>query len=313
MEYNFCVYIEKQMRVDMYLSTIFEDFSRSYIQAIIDSGQVSINSKIVSKNIKIKNKDEIYIKVVIGYTELEPEKIDLDVVYEDENILVINKESGLNVHPVPGAWGTSGTLVNAILYHCKDRLPCIKWTYRPWIVHRLDKDTSGVIMVAKKDEMMNYLANIIKNRHIEKYYIAIVFGRVENKKFKIESYIWRDPNNRKKMTAENPLNPKLAISYGEVLDYIDDKYTLLKMKIETGRTHQIRVHLASIWYPIIWDKVYGNTKVNREVELKYELHRQALHAYELELELYWKKIEFKAELKDDMKKIIWEAELNNIL
>ena len=308
MEYNFCVYIEKQMRVDMYLSTLFEDFSRSYIQAIIDSGQVSINSKIVSKNIKIKNKDEIYIKVVIEYTELKPEKIDLDVVYEDENILVVNKDTGLNVHPVPGAWGTSWTLVNAVLYHCKDRLPCIKWTYRPWIVHRLDKQTSGVIMVAKKDEMMNYLANIIKSRKIEKYYVAIVAGRVGNKKFKVESYIWRDPNDRKKMTAENPINPKLAISYGEVLEYIDDKYTLLKVKIETGRTHQIRVHLASIGFPILWDLVYGNAKVNREVELKYGLTRQALHAYELGLELYGKPVVFKAELKEDMKKIIWKFE-----
>jgi 23S rRNA pseudouridine1911/1915/1917 synthase len=159
--------------------------------------------------------------------------------------------------------------------------------------------------------MMHYLSEIIKERKIEKYYIAIVFWKVKNRKFKIESYIWRDPNDRQKMTALNPVNPKIAITYWEVLDYIDNKYSLLKIKIETWRTHQIRVHLSSIWYPIVWDKVYGNSKINKHFSTLYQLKRQALHAYSLELELYWNKKKFIAHLKKDMLRIIWMNEEKN--
>jgi 23S rRNA pseudouridine1911/1915/1917 synthase len=159
--------------------------------------------------------------------------------------------------------------------------------------------------------MMHYLSEIIKERKIEKYYITIVNWIIKEKKFKIESYIWRDPNDRQKMTALNPINPKIAITYWEVLDYIDNKYSLLKIKIETWRTHQIRVHLSSIWYPIVWDKVYGNSKINKHFSTLYQLKRQALHAYSLELELYWNKKKFIAHLKKDMLRIIWMNEEKN--
>jgi 23S rRNA pseudouridine1911/1915/1917 synthase len=152
--------------------------------------------------------------------------------------------------------------------------------------------------------MMNYLSKIIKERKIEKNYIAIVAWIFEEKKFKVESYIWRDPNNRQRMTTKNAINPKIALTFWEVLEYIDDKYSVLKINIQTWRTHQIRVHLASIWFPIIWDKVYWNKKVNDEVEARFGLKRQALHACELKFDLYEKKIEFKAELKEDMKIMI---------
>ncbi len=301
MNFNFCVLLDKAKRVDMYLSTLFSDFSRSYIQKMIDRGQVILNWNEIRKNIKVKKWDEISLKVITESLDVEPEKINLDIIYEDSELIVINKDYWVNVHPVPWEWGKKGTLVNAILYHCKDKLPSIGWISRPWIVHRLDKDTSWVIMVAKTDSMMNYLANIIKNRKIDKYYLAVVDWIITDKEFKIESFIGRDPNSRIKMTTKNPINPKIALSIWEVLKYIDDKYTLIKIKIETGRTHQIRVHMASIWHPILGDKVYGNLKTNKELLLKYWLKRQALHAYKLVLNLYWKRVEFMWSLKEDMK------------
>ena len=305
MIYKFCVITEKQKRVDMYLSALFSDFSRSYIQKMIDREQVSVNWKIISKNLKIKNRDEIQIEIVTQkLEEILPEKMDFDIVFEDNEILVLNKEAWINVHPVPGEWWNKNTLVNWVLEHCKESLPSIWWVNRPWIVHRLDKDTSWLIMIAKSDSMMNYLADTIKNRKIDKYYLAIVVWKVKNPEIKIESFIWRDPNNRLRMTTLNPVNPKLALTSASVLEYIDNKYTLLKVKIETGRTHQIRVHMASIWYPILWDKTYWNVRVNKEIATKYQLHRQALHAWKLDLKLYWKDINFEANLKEDMKKII---------
>jgi 23S rRNA pseudouridine1911/1915/1917 synthase len=155
--------------------------------------------------------------------------------------------------------------------------------------------------------MMQYLQDLFKQRKdIEKYYIAIVHWIVKNKNFTIESYIGRDPNNRLKMTTINPLNPKIALSHWEVLGYIENKFSLVKIKLETGRTHQIRVHLASIGHFILWDSTYWNFKINTEIKTKYQLKRQALHAYNLKLKLYWKDMDFKAELKDDMKKLIPE-------
>lgn len=310
MIYNFCVILDKQKRVDMYLSALFNDFSRSYIQKIIDRWQVIVNWKSISKNLKIQNKDEISIEIVSQkLEEVNPEKMNLDIVYEDENLLVLNKEAKINVHPVPWENWNKNTLVNGILYHCKENLPSIWWVQRPGIVHRLDKDTSWAILIAKTDSMMNYLSEVIKSRDIDKYYIAIVYWKIKDRDFKIESYIGRDPYDRMKMTTQNPVNPKLAISYWEVLDYIDNKYSVVKVKIITWRTHQIRVHLSSIWFPIIWDKVYGNPKVNKEVSTMFQLDRQALHSLSLSFDLYGKKQTFIADLKPDMKKIVWDIKI----
>lgn len=311
MIYNFCVISEKQIRVDIYLSALFSDFSRSYIQKMIDRWQVSINWENISKNLKIKNKDEVKIEIKVEkLEEVLAEKMNFDIVYEDSEIIVLNKEAGINVHPVPWEWWNKNTLVNWMLDHCKDNLPSIWWINRPWIVHRLDKDTSWLIMIAKTDVMMNYLSDTIKNREVDKYYLAIVIWKLKDNEIKIESFMWRDPNNRLKMTTLNPVNPKIAITYASVLEYIDNKYTLLKVKIETGRTHQIRVHLASIGYPIIWDKTYWNIRVNKELATTYQLHRQALHAWKLDLKLYWKDFHFKAPLKDDMKRFVSGLDLD---
>lgn len=301
---EFCVINIDKKRVDIYLSALFSHFSRSYIQKIIDNWQVFVNWYQIKKNVKIKNKDQIKIIINTKKLDIKEENIPLDIVYEDENIVIINKDAWINSHPTPWENWKTWTLVNALLYHI-DNLSGIWWVERPWIVHRLDKDTSWLIMVAKNDNMMKVLQDMISKREkIGKYYLAIVSWIIKDKEFKIESYIWRHPNNKIRMTTRNPINPKIAISYVKVIDYIDNKYTLVEVKIETGRTHQIRVHLSSIWHPIIWDKVYWNEKVNREVEKKYSLKRQALHSYKLEIELYWRNNVFIWELKDDMKKII---------
>ncbi len=311
MIYNFCIYSEKKVRVDIYLSTLFVDFSRSYIQKIIDSWNLKVNWKIVNKNIKICSRDELYIEIINKSLEkIKPEKIDIDIIYEDKDLLIINKEAWLNVHPVPWEWWNSNTLVNAILYHCKNNLPSVWWIERPWIVHRLDKDTSWIILIAKSDKMMNYLSAIIKDRKINKTYLAIVKWIPKENKFRIESYIWRDPNNRLKMTTKSPINPKLAITNVEFLWNIWECYSLLRVNIETWRTHQIRVHLSSIGFPIIGDKVYANSKINNEAYSKYWLDRQALHAYSLEFDLYSKKQKFIWDLKSDMQKIIWDLKYN---
>lgn len=306
MKYNFCVFIKKSQRVDIFLSTLFWDFSRSRIQKIIDEWNLKINSKIVKKNIKINNKDEIEINIIITKAQLKGEKIKLEIIYEDDHILIINKDAWINVHPTPWENWKSWTLVNAILNHCKLKLPTIWWEERPWIVHRLDKETSWIIMIAKNDNMMSYLSNIIKERKIEKKYIAIVYWKIKEKYIKIESHIWRDKFDRMKMSIKNSINQRYALSHIYNKWYIDDKYTVVEVKIETWRTHQIRVHLSSIWFPILWDKVYSNEKINKEVEKKYNLKRQALHAYSLKFNLYWQEKAFFWELKDDMKKIIWD-------
>ncbi len=310
MRYNFCVILEKQKRVDMYISTLFEDFSRSYVQKLIDWGKVQVNGKTCKKNIKIAHKDELSIEVIRESYDIKPENIPLDIVYEDRDMMIINKNAGINVHPVPGEWWNSATLVNAILYHCSEELPCISGQERPGIVHRLDKDTSGLIMIAKNDITMRRLSDILKERKIEKYYIAIVYGKLKQTDIEIESYIGRDKNDRKKMTVDDPVNPKIACTKAHVIDYMDNKYTILRVKLETGRTHQIRVHLASIWFPILGDSVYGNKKANTEAKTLYQLKRQALHAYSLEFELYGNTKRFEWPLKSDMMRMIGDIPLN---
>lgn len=313
MEFNFCVYSEKKQRVDMFMSALFWELSRSYIQKLIDSGCVKVNGESVKKNLKISHKDEIYIQEIITSTELIWEDIPLDIIYEDENLCIVNKDAWINTHPTPGIEGKRGTLVNALLHHCKENLPVISGEERPGIVHRLDKDTSGAIIFAKNDITLHYLSDIIKSRKIKKYYIAIVAGIFTEKTFTIESEIGRDPNSRIKMTSKNPLNPKHARTHGKLLGYIDDTYSVLELELETGRTHQIRVHLASIGYPILGDSVYGEKDINEVVKKSYKITRQALHAYKLEFELYKKNQCFISPLKQDMKNMLQASESTKIL
>jgi len=284
----------------MYISALFPQLSRSYVQKLIDSGCVLVDGAKIKKNLKLEPKSEISIQEITVSVEILPENIPLDIIYEDENICVINKDPQINVHPTPWIEGKKWTLVNALLHHCRDKLPIISWEERPGIVHRLDKDTSWVIMTAKNDTYMKDISAKIKNREVKKYYIAIVWWVLTQEKFTITSDIGRHKTDRTKMTVSDSINPKNAITHWEVIGYIDEEYTVIKVDLETGRTHQIRVHLASIGYPIIGDSTYGNPKVNKRAATMYQVHRQMLHALEFHIDLYGRTQIFRAPLKQDM-------------
>lgn len=312
MRYEFCTYLPYPQRVDIYLSALFwDEYSRSYIQKMMSREFIKVNGKTITKHVKVKPRDVLEIEIEILKKDIVAEDLGIDIVFEDDNILIINKDAGVNTHPVPGEYGKTGTLVNAVLHHCKEKLPIISWEERPWIVHRLDKDTTGLIMIAKNDKMMEHLQTLIRKREIGKYYIAIVKGIIREKEFRIESYIGRDQHDPIKMTTKNPINPKLALSLGKVLGYIENQYSIVEIKLETGRTHQIRVHLSSIGHPILGDAMYGDAWENDKAQKKYWLTRQALHAYRLEFQLYWEKRVFIAPMKEDILQLIpdWEISL----
>ncbi len=284
MNYNFCTFLKKPQRVDIFVSTLFEDFSRSYVQKIIDRGQITVNGTTISKNLKISNKDEINITIKLEKIWVESENMNLDIIFEDDEIIILNKNSKINVHPVPGEWWNSGTLVNGVLYHCKDNLPSIWWVERPGIVHRLDKDTTWAIMIAKSDKMMKYLSNITKERKIDKYYLAIVQGKVKNKHFKIESIIGRHKDDRTKMTTISPINGKEAITYGEVIDFIDNKYSFSGSLDNGNRNSNLQIENLW-WYTLfqiksdidfekpeqkyqIWKKIWNKNVLIQSSEIK---------------------------------------------
>lgn len=261
---------DKGKRIDKFISEVIEEATRSYIQKIIDSGLVEISGKVPKKNgVKLKGNEEITIKLPEPeILDLIPEDIPLDIVYEDSDIVVINKSPNMVVHPAYGNY--NGTLVNALLYHIKD-LSTINGVIRPGIVHRLDKDTSGIIVVAKNNQAHLALAEMFKEKTLEKTYVCIAKGIFKDKTGRIENLIGRDPRDRKKMAVVRE-NGRIAISNYEVLDE-SKNHSLVRVRIETGRTHQIRVHMKSLNHPILGDSTYGNgqDKVNR----------QMLHAYSL--------------------------------
>jgi 23S rRNA pseudouridine1911/1915/1917 synthase len=281
---------------------------------MIEEGKISCNGENFTKNKKIYRGDTIEIQWKIEQMELVAEDMPLDIVFENDDFAIINKDAGINTHPTPGEWWRMGTLVNALLYHFKNlgirhenpefNPSIINWVERPGIVHRLDKDTSGVIIIAKNDRAMHALQLKIAKRTIEKTYLALVVWKVKEQEWYIESFIGRDPTDRKKMTTHDPVNPKIAKTKFCNKWYFHDKYTLLEVDLLTGRTHQIRVHLASIGYPIVGDKVYGFEKINKEIEENFWLRRQWLHAHKLKFNLFDKDYEFIGWLKEDLKKVI---------
>lgn len=258
------------LRIDKYLSLIFPDSSRSYLQKAIDNGNVSVNSVAVGKNYKIKCDDKIeYTPLEPVLLSVEPQNIPLDIVYEDDDLLVVNKAKGMVVHPAPGNF--SNTLVNALLFHCKDSLSGINGVLRPGIVHRIDKDTSGLLIVAKNDFAHKSLAEQIKEHSFTREYRAVIIGHLKNDKGDIVAPIGRNPNDRKKMAVTDK-NSKNAITHYKVIEnYVG--YSFLKLRLETGRTHQIRVHMAYLGHPLAGDFVYGKPK-GRETKLE----GQCLHA-----------------------------------
>ncbi len=281
---------------------------------MIEEGKISCNGAHFTKNKKIYRGDVMEIEWKVEQMSLIGEDMPLDVIYENDDFAIINKDAGINTHPTPGEWGRVGTLVNALLFHFKNlgvrsenpefNPSIINGIERPGIVHRLDKDTSGLIIIAKNDKAMHALQLKIAKRTIHKTYLALVVGIVKDQEWYIESFIWRDPYDRKKMTTIDPSNPKLAKTKFCNKWVIAWKYTLLEVDLLTGRTHQIRVHLSSIGYPIIGDKVYGNEKVNAEVYDKYGLTRQWLHAYQLNFNLFGEEYNFEAPLKSDLQKCL---------
>ncbi|HHU92304.1 MAG TPA: RluA family pseudouridine synthase [Halanaerobiaceae bacterium] len=297
-EANFLVQeIEQGERLDKFLSSKYKDLSRSYIQKLIMENMVTVNGRSGKANYKVKRDDLIKVIIPEARTpEIKAVEMELEIIYEDESILVVNKAPGLLVHPVPGQ--EENTLVNALLAY-SDSLSGINGVKRPGIVHRLDKDTSGAIVVAKNDLSHRKLVEEFKERDVLKIYHTIVKGNLPHNEGVIDAPIGRDPRERKKM-AVTDRNSKEAISHFKVLDRFEN-YTYLEVKLETGRTHQIRVHLSYLGYPILGDEKYGRSKKN-----KLPVQRQLLHAYILGFKhpLSGEWMEFKAPLPEDFKSVL---------
>lgn len=259
---------QEEERIDKVLTAYLQDLSRSYLQKLLKEGLVFVGDKPVKANYKVKENDVVRFCIPEAVEpDIEPQDIPLTILYEDEDILVVDKPKGMVVHPAPGHY--SDTLVNAVLYHCKDRLSGINGVLRPGIVHRIDRDTTGSILVCKNDFAHQEIAAQLKQHSINRVYHAIVCGRMKETEGTIEGAIGRDKKDRKKM-AITP-DGKEAVTHYKVIQQFD-KYTYVRCKLETGRTHQIRVHMASIGHPLLGDEVYGSKAK------QFHLQGQCLHA-----------------------------------
>lgn len=241
-------------RADKLLSAVLSDYSRSFVQNLFEDELVSCKGKTVSKSFKPKIGDELCFSVPEPkMLSLEPEDIPLEIMYEDSEFLVVNKPRGMVVHPAPGNY--SGTLVNALMHHCKGNLSGINGVIRPGIVHRIDKDTSGLLLVAKTDSAHVSLSEQIKEHSLAREYRAVVHGHLKEQEGIVDAPIGRSPNDRKKMCVTDK-NSKNAVTHYTVLEEYRD-FSFLKLRLETGRTHQIRVHMAYLGHPVAGDPVYG--------------------------------------------------------
>ena len=272
--YNFVISEEndefEDIRVDKFIAELIPNVSRSYLQKLIKDQQLLVNQKEVKANYKLKLLDQVELTIPKAVElNIEPEDITLDILYEDEDVIVVNKPKGMVVHPAAGHY--NGTLVNALLFHCSEGLSGINGVIRPGIVHRIDRDTTGSLIICKNDVSHNSIAAQLKEHSITRKYLAIVHGNIKEDQLRIDQPIGRHPKDRKKM-AINFNNGKQAITNIKVLERFGD-YTYIECQLETGRTHQIRVHLASIGHPLLGDEVYSN------FNSKFKLQGQSLHAY----------------------------------
>lgn len=282
-------------RIDKYISLQNEDWSRSQVQAWIKEGRVTVDGEPVKSNYKLQAEDELTLRVPPPREmAILPEPMPLDIVYEDSDVVVVNKPRGLVVHPAPGHY--SGTLVNGLLAHCKD-LSGINGVLRPGVVHRIDKDTSGLLMVAKNDKAHMGLAEQLKEHSVNRTYVAIVHGVIQHEMGTIEAPIGRDPKNRQQMAVVFE-NSKHAVTHFIVQERFKD-YTLVELKLETGRTHQIRVHMKYIEHPLAGDPKYGPKQT-------LEINGQALHAKTLGFvhPRTGERLEFEAPLPEDLEQTI---------
>jgi 23S rRNA pseudouridine1911/1915/1917 synthase len=283
-------------RLDAYIASVDENLSRMTVKKLIEESKVLVNGNIAKSSYKVKEKDVIELEEPEAKTvDIVAQDIPIDIVYEDNDIIVVNKPKGLVVHPANGNW--DGTLVNAIMAKCKDSLSGIGGEIRPGIVHRLDKDTSGLLIIAKNDKAHLNLSEQIKDRKVKKVYYALVRGVVSENDATINMPIARSTKDRKKMAVDK--NGKEAITHFKVLERFD-KYTLLEVKIDTGRTHQIRVHLSQIGYPVVGDEVYSNGKN------EFGVHGQLLHAKSLDFThpSTGKKMHLEAELPEEFQSVL---------
>ncbi|ADH99177.1 RluA family pseudouridine synthase [Salisediminibacterium selenitireducens] len=260
---------EQGKRLDKWLTDQSDDWSRSLTQSWIQEGYVTVNDETSKANYKLKIGDVVRVKVPeVEELEITAEDLDLDIVYEDQDVIVVNKPAGMVVHPAPGH--PSGTLVNGLMYHCQD-LSGINGVARPGIVHRIDKDTSGLLMVAKHDKAHESLVDQLKNKTTIRQYEALVVGTIPHEKGTVDAPIGRDPQDRQKMTVTEE-NARDAVTHFQVIERMNG-YTHVLCELETGRTHQIRVHMKYIGYPIVGDPKYGPRKKH-----DFSIEGQALHA-----------------------------------
>lgn len=285
---------QNNIRIDKYVK--IDSLTRAALQNLIDTKNVTVNGNPVKNSYKLKIGDKIVINVPPPENpDIKAENIPLDIVYEDDCMLVINKPQGMVVHPAPGNY--EGTLVNALMYHCKDGLSGINGVMRPGIVHRIDKDTSGLLLVAKTNEAHLSLSEQIKNKTAHRHYICVVSGTLKTKKGIIDAPIGRHPSSRLKM-AVTPQNSKSAVTHFEVMEYLNGA-TLVSCDLETGRTHQIRVHMQYIGHPILGDPLYANKN-------PYKLSGQALHAQSITFvhPITNEKMTFTADIPDSFRDLL---------
>jgi 23S rRNA pseudouridine1911/1915/1917 synthase len=313
------------LRIDKFLAARIENASRTKVQAAAEAGNILVNGKAAKSNYKVKPCDVVTVVLPHPPRELEliPQDIPIDIAYEDDDVLIVNKKAGMVVHPGYGNY--TGTLVNALAYHLKDNPLFASGELRPGLVHRIDKDTSGILVIAKNEMAMNKLANQFFNRTTDRKYIALVWGELKENEGTITGNIGRNPRDRKQMFVfEDGSEGKHAVTHYKVIERLG-YVTLVECKLETGRTHQIRVHFKYIGHPLFNDELYGGNEILKGTTFtKYKqfvqncfkiLPRQALHAKSLAFEHPYSKtwVAFDSELPGDMKQVIekWRNYISN--
>lgn len=302
----------KGLRIDKFLALSFPEMSRSQIQRLIKSGNVSCDDDIIADNsfkVRVDDSYQVFVPEAVD-ADPEPENIPLEIVYEDEDIIIVNKPAGMTVHPAPGS--PNGTLVNALLYHCRDRLSGVGGVKRPGIVHRIDKDTSGLLVVAKNDMAHRHLSEQFFEHSIERTYFALVYGLPNPPAGRIEANIGRSPYDRKKMAIVQT-GGKVAVTNYKTIENFKNCAALVQCNLETGRTHQIRVHMSSLGCNLIGDQLYVKSKktlakgIDQDIK-KYvnDFPRQALHATTLGFKHPRSNefVSFSSEFPDDFKQLL---------